>query len=110
MTKEQLDALSHEEIRSLVLDMLGHEMRPLAYLGGGIGAIAGAADRFGDGNERCDAGSGCPGSADDGAHGMYGVVGYGTNVAAVAGLFRPYKKKLGFQGLISKNQTRFAEK
>lgn len=42
--------------------------------------------------------------------GMYGVVGYGTNVAAVAGLFRPYKKKLGFQGLISKNQTRFAEK
>ena len=110
MTKEQLDALSHEEIRSLVLDMLGHEMRPLAYLGGGIGAIAGAAT--GVAMEM----SGVTPDPDALAAlmtvrtGMYGVVGYGTNVAAVAGLFRPYKKKLGFQGLISKNQTRFAEK
>lgn len=110
LTKEQLDALSHAEIRELVLDMLGREMRPLAYLGAGIGAAAGAATGV-----AMDM-SGITPDPDAVAAlmairtGMYGVVGYGTNVAAVTGLFRPYKKTMSFQGLMSKNQARFAHK
>lgn len=110
LTKEQLDALSHEEIRQLVLDMIGREMRPLAYLGGGIGAAAGLAT--GAAMEL----SGVTPDPDQVAllmaarTGMYGVVGYGTNVMAVCGLFRPYKKTFGMQGLMSKNQARFANK
>lgn len=110
MTKEQLDALSHEEIRELTLDMVGREMRPLTYLGGGVGAVVGAAT--GVAMEM----SGVTPDPDQVAAlmaarvGMYGVVGYGTNVAAVTGLFRPYRKLGPIQGLMSKNQTRFARK
>ena len=110
LTREHLDALSHAEIRELVLDMLGREMRPLAYLGGGIGAAAGAAT--GVAMEM----SGVTPDPDQLAMlmaartGLYGVVGYGTNVAAVHGLFRPYKRTLGMQGLMCKKQARFAEK
>lgn len=110
MTKEQLDALSHQEIRELVLDMVGREMRPLAYLGGGVGAVVGAAT--GAAMEM----SGVTPDPDQVAAlmaarvGMYGVVGYGTNVAAVTGLFRPYRKWGPVQGLMSKNQSRFAHK
>lgn len=110
LTKAQLDALSHQEMRELVLDMIGREMRPLAYLGGGIGAVAGLAT--GAAMEM----SGLSPDPDQIAllmaarTGMYGVVGYGTNVMAVYGLFRPYKKTLGLQGLMSKNQTRFSHK
>lgn len=110
ITEEHLNALSHAEIRALILGMIGHEMRPLAYLGGGIGAAAGVAT--GVAMEM----SGVAPDPDQVAAfmaartGMYGVVGYGTNVAAVNGLFRPYRKTLGFQGLMSKKQGRFAEK
>lgn len=110
LTQDQLDALSHEEIREVVLDMIGREMRPLAYLGGGIGALAGVAT---------GAAMQASGVTMDQEQlslllatrsGMYGAVGYGTNVMAVKGLFWPYKKTLGMQGLICKNQERFANK
>lgn len=110
LTREQLDGLSHEEIREVVLDMIGREMRPLAYLGGGIGAVAGVAT---------GAAMQTSGVSVDPSQvqlllatrsGLYGAVGYGTNVMAVKGLFWPYKKTLGLQGLISKNQSRFANK
>lgn len=110
LTQEQLDALTHEEIREVVLDMLGREMRPLAYLGGGIGAVAGVATGV------AMQASGVTVDPDQMAllmaarSGMYGAVGYGTNVMAVKGLFWPYKKTLGLQGLICKNQQRFAKK
>lgn len=110
ITKEQIDALSQQEMRELALDMIGREMRPLAYLGGGIGAVVGAATGV------AMEASGVTPDPDQVAAlmaariGMYGVVGYGTNVAAVKGLFRPYKKIGCFQGLISKNQSRFAHK
>ena len=110
LTQEQLEALTHEEIREVVLDMIGREMRPLAYLGGGIGAIAGVA------TGAAMKASGVSVDQEQLAlvlaarSGMYGAVGYGTNVMAVKGLFWPYKKTLGLQGLISKNQTRFANK
>lgn len=110
LTREQLDALTHEEIREVVLDMIGREMRPLAYLGGGIGALAGVA------TGAAMQASGVSVDQEQLAlflaarSGMYGAVGYGTNVMAVKGLFWPYKKTLGLQGLISKNQTRFANK
>lgn len=110
MTEAQLDALSHEEMRSLVLDMLGREMRPLAYLGGGIGALAGAATGVAMEMSGVTPEPETVAALLAARTGMYGVVGYGTNVAAVTGLFRPYRKKLGVQGLLSKNQPRFAEK
>lgn len=110
LTQDQLDALSHEEIREVVLDMIGREMRPLAYLGGGIGALAGVA------TGAAMQASGVMLEQEQlsllvaARSGMYGAVGYGTNVMAVKGLFWPYKKTLGLQGLISKNQSRFADK
>lgn len=108
LTREQLDALSHEEIREVILDILGREMRPLAYLGGGIGAVAGVATGAvmqvsGMDSEQVS-------MLFAARSGLYGAVGYGTNVMAVKGLFWPYKKTLGFQGLICKNQERFATK
>lgn len=110
LTRNQLEALSHEDIREVVLDMIGREMRPLAYLGGGIGAAAGVA------TGAAMQVSGVSVDPDQMAlllaarSGMYGAVGYGTNVMAVKGLFWPYKKTLGIQGLICKNQSRFASK
>ena len=109
LTREQLNALSHEDMRTLVLDMLGREMRPLAYLGGGIGALAGAATGVAMEMSGVTSDPEAVAALMAVRTGMYGVVGYGTNVAAVYGLFRPYRKTLGFQGLLSKNQMRFAE-
>lgn len=110
MTHEQLDNLSEEEIRQLVLDVLGRDMRPLAYLGGGIGAVVGAAT---GGAMQLSGMTPDPeqiAAVVAGRSAMYGAVGYGTNVMAVKGLFWPYEKKFGMQGLICKNQERFAHK
>lgn len=113
LTRKQLEQLSREDIRRLTLDMIGREMKPLSYLGGAIGAIAGAttsaALQISGMQLTVD-------QVDDLAlllaarSGMYGAVGYGTNVMAIKGLFWPYKKVLCFQGLISTNQERFAKK
>ena len=110
LTREQLEAMSHEELRQLALDVMGREMKPLTYLGGGIGALAGIA------TGAAMQATGVTIDPDQIAmllaarSGVYGSVGYGTNVMAVKGLFWPYKKVLGIQGLISKNQDRVANK
>lgn len=113
MTRKQLEQLSREDIRRLTLDMIGKEMRPLSYLGGAIGAAAGAATSI-----ALQVG-GTQASAAEMENltlllavrsGMYGAVGYGTNVMAIKSLFWPYHKMLGWQGLISANQQRFAHK
>ena len=110
LTREQLEAMSHEELRQLALDVMGREMKPLTYLGGGIGALAGVA------TGAAMQATGVTIDPDQVAlllaarSGVYGSVGYGTNVMAVKGLFWPYKKVMGVQGLISKNQDRVANK
>jgi uncharacterized membrane protein YheB (UPF0754 family) len=112
ITHQRLDEMSHEEIRQLVLGMIGKEMRPLSWLGGAVGMAAGFAT-----GAAMTAG-GVEASPEDmqniaqvvaGRSAMYGVVGWTTNVMAIKGLFWPYKKVLCFQGLISANQERFAD-
>lgn len=110
MTHKQLDSLDEEEIRQLVLDVLGREMRPLAYLGGGIGAVAGAVTGTAMQISGVTPDSEAVAAVVAARSAMYGAVGYGTNVMAIKGLFWPYEKKFGMQGLICKNQERFANK
>lgn len=113
LTHEQLDALSQADLRHLVLDLLGNEMRPLSYLGAVVGGAAGAATGV------TMSMTGISPDPQNGADAallfagrslLYGSVGYGTNVMAVHGLFKPYKKRFGWQGLLPRNQARFALK
>ena len=112
LTYERLDSMDEEEIRQLVLSIIGKEMKPLSWLGGAVGLIVGCLTGTVMSVSGIEA---TPENIENTAlvvaarSGMYGAVGYGTNVMAVKGLFWPYKKVLCFQGLISANQERFAE-
>ncbi|MFM9413681.1 hypothetical protein ACKQTC_04795 [Peptococcus simiae] len=115
LARDQLNQLSHNDMRQLALDLLGREMRPLSAIGGVVGGAVGLAS----GSAMTLAGLQAPSfeesellfsAAFAGRCAMYGAVGYGTNVLAVQGLFKPYSKTLGWQGLLPKNQHRFAEK
>lgn len=113
ITQEQLDALSRSEVRELVLDLLGREMKPLSYFGAFVGALAGGATgvaltlsgTFPDPRLGAEA-AGLFASRSL----LYGSVGYGTNVLAVRGLFRPYKERMGWQGLLPKNKSRLSRR
>lgn len=115
LARKQLEALSHQEMRHLALDLLGREMRPLSAIGGVVGGAVG----FASGTALTLTGFQLTTPDEDwllysaafaGRCGLYGAVGYGTNVLAVQGLFKPYKKRGGWQGLVPKNQHRFARK
>lgn len=115
IAREQIDALSHDELRELALSIIGREMRPLAWLGGAVGSVVGAASgtAFALGGNYVDPSAQAlwvQSGLFAARSGMYGAVGYGTNVLAVKGLFRPYEKHFIFQGLLPKNQSRFADK
>lgn len=115
MTHKQIDALSHDELRELALSIIGREMRPLAWLGGAVGSVVGAASGTllaigGNYVDPADSAIWLQSGLFAARSGMYGAVGYGTNVLAVKGLFRPYEKHFIFQGLLPKNQSRFADK
>lgn len=112
VTRQRLDALSQKEIRELVVDLLGREMKPLTYLGAVVGAVAGAATGtvFSLSGYSPDPRSGAEAAALFAGRSLfYGGIGYGTNVLAVRGLFRPYEKVLSWQGLLPKNKDRFSK-
>ncbi len=115
ISREQIDALSHDELRELALSIIGREMRPLAWLGGAVGSVVGAASGTalaigGNYVDPAEQALWVQSGLFAARSGMYGAVGYGTNVLAVKGLFRPYEKHFIFQGLLPKNQIRFADK
>ncbi len=107
MLRSYLESLTQKEIRQLVNDLLGKELRPLSYLGGVVGFMTGLGVGM--------VGSNLPMTLSD-SQGLlmrsfvYGAIGYGTNVLAVHSLFKPYQAVLGWQGLLPKNKHRFAKK
>lgn len=105
VTRSYLVGLEQKEVRQIVNDLLGKEMRPLSLLGGVIGFFTG----FGLGVLNTSETIQEPLVLDLGLRSMtYGAIGYGTNVLAIRSLFRPYKPFLGWQGLLPKNKYRFA--
>ncbi len=112
LAENSLLQLSNDEILQLVKDFMGRELKPLNYLGatlgGSVGLILGCTlAGFGT----------LPTTAQSlallvgGKSFVFGAVGYGTNCAAIKGLFWPYRP-LGnihaLQGVIPKQQERFS--
>ena len=105
---ESLNTLSNEDMLLLVREFMGKELKPLNYLGAGMGGIVGLAT----GGVLAY----LPPSALNGLYlagklAVFGAVGYTTNCAAIKGLFWPYKPLGGMkfaQGVIPKRQEAFA--
>lgn len=102
-----LNKLDEEELCELVHDFMGRELKPVTYFGAGLGALAGL---------------GLAGISTDTwwlNMGIFGMVGYLTNVIALQMLFKPYESIKGFsklpilknfdQGYIVKNKAPFAK-
>ncbi len=115
LAENQIQALSSDEMLKLVQDLMGRELKPLNYLGAGMGAIAGAT--VGTALSAAmpvtaAAGPAMMASVLAGKSAVFGAVGYTTNCAAVKGLFWPYEPLGGIemiQGVIPKQKARFAE-
>lgn len=114
LAKKQLDAMDEEQLRQLILQMLGKEMKPLSVIGGIVGLLAGfvtgASMQMLTPEQSMQLSEGALAVTMAGRSLAYGGVGYATNVMAIKGLFWPYQKKFGVQGLLSANQERFANK
>ncbi len=109
---DNLLTLSAEDMRRIVENFMGRELRPLTYFGGFLGLLAGILLEAAGGNYMAAAGG--PASLFL-SMGVYGFVGFLTNVLAIKMIFRPYEPitiagfKLPFTpGLISRNKERFA--
>ena len=114
LAEDQIQQLSNEEMLKLVQDLMGRELKPLNYLGAGMGAVAGAT--VGTALSAAlpvtaAAGPAMMASVLAGKSAVFGAVGYTTNCAAVKGLFWPYEPVGGvemIQGVIPKQKARFA--
>ena len=114
LAENQIQQLSNEDMLKLVQDLMGRELKPLNYLGAGMGAIAGAT--VGTALSAAlpmtaAAGPALMASVLAGKSAVFGAVGYTTNCAAVKGLFWPYEPLGGIemiQGVIPKQKARFA--
>ncbi len=104
--------LSVEDMRRVVEEFMGRELKPLTYFGGLLGLIAGLLLETAGGGLMAAAG----GTTRLGISMLvYGLVGFLTNVTAIRMIFRPYGeysfagRRLPFTpGLIARNQKRFA--
>lgn len=108
LAQKSLDSLSNEDLRRLVEDFMGKELKPLNYLGAIMGAGAGAAVGTVSGLALVD-----PFNPYFFASklGVFGAVGYSTNCGAIKGLFWPYKPLFhlhSLQGIIPKRQGEFS--
>lgn len=114
LAEGQIQQLSEEEMLKLVEDFMGRELQPLNYLGAGMGAVAGATVGTALSIAVPAAAIANPAmlvSVLAGKSAVFGAVGYGTNCAAVKGLFWPYEPVGGIdmlQGVIPKQKERFA--
>ncbi|MGM0420280.1 MAG: DUF445 domain-containing protein [Bacillota bacterium] len=111
VVSDNLLELSAEDMRRVVESFMGHELKPLSYFGGMLGAIAGLLLEVGGGG--IISSSGLPPILP--AMLVFGLVGYLTNVIAIWMIFKPYRpikiggKTLPFTpGLFARNQKRFA--
>ncbi len=104
--------LSTEDMRVVVENFMGQELKPLTYFGGLLGFTAGfLMETFGGELMAAAGGSGRLGVSML----VYGLVGFITNVTAINMIFRPYnsinlgKYRIPFTpGLMARNQERFA--
>ncbi len=114
LAEAQIQQLSEEEMLKLVEDFMGRELQPLNYLGAGMGAVVGATVGTALSMAVPAAAIANPAmlvSVLAGKSAVFGAVGYGTNCAAVKGLFWPYEPVGGIdtlQGVIPKQKARFA--
>lgn len=114
LAEEQIRQLSEAEMLKLVEDFMGRELQPLNYLGAGMGAVAGATVGTALSAALPVTAAANPAlllSVLAGKSAVFGAVGYGTNCAAVKGLFWPYAPVGGvelLQGVIPKQKARFA--
>ena len=114
LAENQIQQLSNEEMLKLVEDFMGQELQPLNYLGAGMGAIAGVTVGTALATALPATVAANPAlllSVLAGKSAVFGAVGYGTNCAAVKGLFWPYEPLGGvemIQGVIPKQKHRFA--
>lgn len=114
LAEAQIGQLSQAEMLKLVEDFMGRELQPLNYLGAGMGAVAGATVGTALSAALPVTAAANPAlllSVLAGKSAVFGAVGYGTNCAAVKGLFWPYEPVGGvelLQGVIPKQKMRFA--
>lgn len=112
LAEREIRALDRDALLRLVEELMGRELKPLNYLGAGMGALAGAT--LGTALAVGVPAAGSPGmlaAVLAGKTAVFGAVGYGTNCAAVKGLFWPYEPLCGIemlQGVIPKQKARFA--
>jgi len=113
LAQQQIGQLSQDAMLQLVEDFMGRELQPLNYLGAGMGAAVGATVGT-TLSATLPMHSVAPAmfvGALLGKSVVFGAVGYGTNCAAVKGLFWPYEPVGGIelvQGVIPKQKKRFA--
>lgn len=115
LAEQSFNKLSNEAILTLVQDFMGRELKPLNYLGAGLGAGVGLVTGgllVGPFAGLMSAGTGGMVGLLGGKALTFGAVGYATNCAAIKGLFWPYRPVAGLaciQGVIPKQQKRFAD-
>ncbi len=114
LAEVQIQQLSEEDMLKLVQDLMGRELKPLNYLGAAMGAVVGATVGTALSSAIPVTAAVTPAlmtSVLAGKSAVFGAVGYGTNCAAVKGLFWPYEPVAGItalQGVIPKQKIRFA--
>lgn len=114
MAQQQLKQLSNEDMLQMVKEFMGKELKPLNYLGALLGSMVGLTTGalFSGGLLPAGFTGGQAAAAVIGGKSfLFGAVGYGTNCAAIKGLFWPYKPVAGIpflQGVIPKQQRSFA--
>ena len=116
LAEDRITHLDKSEMLRLVEDFMGKELKPLNYLGAGMGAAAGATVGVAlSASVPASAVLASPLTAASviaGKLAVFGAVGYGTNCAAVKGLFWPYKPVKGIhslQGVIPKQKESFSK-
>lgn len=114
LAEDQIQSLSNAEMLQLVEDFMGRELKPLNYLGAGMGALAGATVGMALSTAMPEFSTASPALLTGMIAGKtvtFGAIGYTTNCAAVKGLFWPYEPVAGIsmlQGVIPKQKERFA--
>lgn len=102
---KNIKKMSDDELKNMIQNFMGKELKTITYLGGGFGLVAGV-------------GMLCLTNIMK-DFSLYtslilnsiilGTTGVLTNKLAIYSIFRPYNKKLGWQGVVPKNKSRFAK-
>ncbi|MEJ6950419.1 DUF445 family protein [Natronospora cellulosivora (SeqCode)] len=109
--KNNLEKISDKEIKDILEDFVGKELKPITYFGAFLGIFTALLLYLLQSNLHLDQNFYLPIYML-----VYGFIGYITNVIAIKMIFRPYQKKqfLGIPipltpGVVSKEKERFAQ-